>query len=95
MLQMIGRAQGKQNSEKLQQKNQKKASYENTKCIVFCHTPKKDFYKKFLHEPYPVESNLKNHLTDHLNTEIVAKTITSKQDCVDWLTWSFLYRRLT
>lgn len=32
---------------------------------------------------------------DHINSEIVGKTIENKQDCVDWVTWSFFYRRLT
>ena len=62
--------------------------------VLFCHTPKKDFYKKFLREPIPLESHLDHYLNDHFNAEIVAKTITSKQDAVDWLTWTFLYRRL-
>ena len=82
MLQMMGRAT---------QPNQK----ESAKCLIFCYTPKKDFYKKFLYEPYPVESNLNQYLIDHLNAEIVAKTIENKQDCVDWITWTFMYRRLT
>lgn len=82
MLQMMGRAT---------QPTQK----ESAKCLVFCYTPKKDFYKKFLYEPYPVESNLNQYLIDHLNAEVVAKTIENKQDCVDWITWSFMYRRLT
>ena len=82
MLQMMGRA--------TQAKNK-----ESSKCLVFCYTPKKDFYKKFLYEPYPVESNLNQYLIDHLNVEIVAKTIENKQDCVDWITWTFMYRRLT
>ena len=82
MLQMMGRAT---------QPNQK----DSAKCLVFCYTPKKDFYKKFLYEPYPVESNLNQYLIDHLNAEIVAKTIENKQDCVDWITWTFMYRRLT
>lgn len=29
----------------------------------------------FIYEPFPVESSLHEQLTDHLNAEIVAKTI--------------------
>lgn len=63
--------------------------------LVYCQSAKKDFYKKFLSEPYPVESSLNLHLPNHMNAEIVAKKLQTKDDCVDWLTWTFLYRRLT
>lgn len=62
--------------------------------VLLCHTPKKDFYKKFLREPIPLESHLDHYLPDHFNAELVSKTLTSRQDAVDWLTWTFLYRRL-
>ena len=65
------------------------------RCLVLVHTPKKDFFKKFLFEPLPVESHLNHYMANHLNAEIVAKNITTTQDCIDWLTWSFMYRRLT
>ena len=61
---------------------------------VFVHDIKKDFYKKFLYEPFPVESSLLDVLPDHLNAEIVAGTISSKQDAIDYLTWTYFFRRL-
>ncbi|KAK1409041.1 hypothetical protein QVD17_41306 [Tagetes erecta] len=65
------------------------------KCVIFCHAPLREYYKKFLLEALPVESHLHNQLHDNLNAEVVAKVITSKQDAVDYLTWTFMYRRLT
>ena len=59
-----------------------------------CHAPRKEYYKKFLFEPFPVESHLDHALHDHIAAEIVAKVITNKQDAVDYLTWTFFYRRL-
>ncbi|KAG9295645.1 hypothetical protein G9A89_002963 [Geosiphon pyriformis] len=61
---------------------------------IFVHDVKKNFYKKFLHEPFPVESSLHEHLPDHFNAEIVAGTIKSKQNAMDYLTWTYFYRRL-
>ncbi|TPX48749.1 hypothetical protein SeLEV6574_g01875 [Synchytrium endobioticum] len=61
---------------------------------ILVHDVKKNFYKKFLHEPFPVESSLHLHLHDHFNAEIVSGTIKSKQDAVDFLTWTYFYRRL-
>ena len=59
-----------------------------------CHAPRKEYYKKFLYEAFPVESHLDHALADHLVAEIVTKTISTKQDAVDYLTWTFFYRRL-
>ncbi|XP_026190378.1 U5 small nuclear ribonucleoprotein 200 kDa helicase [Cyclospora cayetanensis] len=63
--------------------------------VLLCPSSKREFYKKFIFEPLPIESQLEQHLQDHVNAEVVLKTIESKQDAVDWLTWSFLYRRLS
>lgn len=65
------------------------------KCVLFCQSSKKNYYKKFLNESLPVESNLDKNLHDHFNAEIVTKTLSNKQDAVDYLTWTFLYQRMT
>jgi len=65
------------------------------KCVIMCHTPKKEHLKKLLYDPLPVESHLDHYLHDHFNSEIVTKTISSMQDAVDYITWTLLYRRLS
>ncbi|XP_052179855.1 DExH-box ATP-dependent RNA helicase DExH14 isoform X1 [Diospyros lotus] len=64
------------------------------KAVILVHEPKKSFYKKFLYEPFPVESSLREHLHDHINAEIVSGTICHKEDAVHYLTWTYLFRRL-
>ncbi|GAV65809.1 DEAD domain-containing protein/Helicase_C domain-containing protein/Sec63 domain-containing protein [Cephalotus follicularis] len=65
------------------------------KCVILCHAPRKEYYKKFLYEAFPVESHLHHFLHDNFNAEIVAGVVENKQDAVDYLTWTFMYRRLT
>ncbi|XP_034936753.1 activating signal cointegrator 1 complex subunit 3 [Chelonus insularis] len=62
--------------------------------VVLVHDLKKNFYKKFLYEPFPVESSLLDVLPDHINAEIVAGTIGNKQQFLDYLTWTYFFRRL-
>ena len=64
------------------------------KAVIMVHEPKKGFYKKFLYEPFPVESALHEQLPDHLNAEVVSGTVASTQEAVHYLTWTYLYRRL-
>lgn len=81
VLQMMGRAGRPQ--------------YDRTaKAVIMVHEPKKGFYKKFLYEPFPVESALHEQLVDHLNAEIVNGTIRRAQEAVDYLTWTYLFQRL-
>ncbi|GMJ00040.1 hypothetical protein like AT5G61140 [Hibiscus trionum] len=64
------------------------------KAVILVHEPKKSFYKKFLYEPFPVESSLREQLHEHMNAEIVSGTICHKEDAVHYLTWTYLFRRL-
>ena len=61
---------------------------------VFVHEPKKTFYRKFLHEPFPVESSLAKQLHDHFNAEIANNTLHNLRDCIEYLTWTYYFRRL-
>ncbi|KAF2834722.1 Sec63-domain-containing protein [Patellaria atrata CBS 101060] len=61
---------------------------------IFTQDSKKAFYKHFLHTGFPVESSLHNVLDNHLGAEISAETIATKQDALDYLTWTFFFRRL-
>ncbi|CAL5322251.1 unnamed protein product [Camellia sinensis] len=65
------------------------------KCVIFCHSPHKEYYRKFLYQALPVKSHLHHFLCDNLNAEVVVGAIKNKQDAVDYLTWTFMYRRLT
>ncbi|KAL8728195.1 MAG: hypothetical protein Q9181_005432 [Wetmoreana brouardii] len=61
---------------------------------IFTQDAKKAFYKHFLHTGFPVESSLHNVLDNHLGAEVSAGTIATKQDVLDYLTWTFFFRRL-
>ena len=41
-----------------------------------------------------IGNSLLKVLPDHLNAEIVAGTIGSKQDAMDYITWTYFFRRL-
>lgn len=53
-----------------------------------------EYYSHFLTNAMPVESVLAHTLHDPFLHEISTRTINTKQDCVDWLTYTFFYRRL-
>ena len=61
---------------------------------IFTQDAKKAFYKHFLHTGFPVESSLHNVLDNHLGAEVSAGTVGTKQDALDYLTWTFFFRRL-
>eukprot|EP00825_Cyclidium_porcatum_P040193 TRINITY_DN502_c0_g2_i1.p1 TRINITY_DN502_c0_g2~~TRINITY_DN502_c0_g2_i1.p1 ORF type:complete len:587 (+),score=104.74 TRINITY_DN502_c0_g2_i1:77-1837(+) len=61
---------------------------------VYVEQSKKNFYRKYLNDPFPIESSLISQIHDHFNAEISSGTITNKQQCIDWITWTYFFRRL-
>jgi activating signal cointegrator complex subunit 3 len=63
--------------------------------VVMAHEPKRAFYRQFLYSPFPVESSLHKNLTDNLNAEVSLGSIASMTDAIEYLTWTYFFRRLT
>ena len=64
------------------------------RAVVLVESSKKNFYKKFLYQPFPVESCLEERLCENLNAEIATDTVTTIIDAVGYLSWTFYARRL-
>lgn len=62
--------------------------------ILFVHDIKKEYYKKFLYEPFPVESHLLEVFPDHLNAEVISGTVSSKSEAMEYLSSTYLYHRI-
>ena len=60
-----------------------------------CHGPLKDYFAKYISEPLPVESLLPQNLHEHLNSAVAASEVQNIQECIDWITWTFMYRRIS
>lgn len=62
--------------------------------VLMVPAVKREYYKKFLNEAMPVESHLQAYLHDAFVTEVSTRTVSSTQDAVDWMTYTYFYRRL-
>jgi pre-mRNA-splicing helicase BRR2 len=62
--------------------------------VLMVPAVKREYYKKFLNEGLPMESQLQSYLHDAFVAEISTKMISSTQDAVDWMTYTYFYRRL-
>ncbi|KAI9728014.1 MAG: DEIH-box ATPase [Chrysothrix sp. TS-e1954] len=65
-----------------------------SKGVLMVPAVKREYYRKFLGEALPIESQLQSYLHDAFVSEISTKVITGTQDAVDWTTYTFFYRRL-
>jgi pre-mRNA-splicing helicase BRR2 len=63
-------------------------------CVIVTEPALRDYYRKLTTEALPVESHLDTALADQLNVEVASRVIQTKQQAVDYLTWTLFYRRL-
>ena len=61
---------------------------------VLVQEGKKNFYRKFLYDPFPVESKIQGKICEILNAEIATRTVKSYAEGLSFLKWSYFYRRL-
>ena len=66
----------------------------STKVLIFANLTKFGYYSKFLNEALPVESNLNIFLEDAFCHEISTRMFKKRQDCIDWITYTYFYRRI-
>lgn len=62
--------------------------------VLFVQDIKKEYYQKFLYEPFPVESHLLDVFPDHLNAEIGSNTVKTKSEALEFLSSTYLYHRI-
>lgn len=62
--------------------------------LVYTSSNKVDFYRKFFLEGLPIESGMNNWIYDSFLYEISTRTFKTRQDCIDWITFTYFYRRL-
>lgn len=65
-----------------------------TRVVAECKRERLSYYSKFLSSGLPVESSLFGNFHDAFLHEIASRTFHSRQDCIDWLTFTLFYRRL-
>ncbi|KAI1286661.1 Activating signal cointegrator 1 complex subunit 3 [Halotydeus destructor] len=62
-------------------------------CILTSHD-KLSHYLSMLTHQYPIESNFEKYLADNLNAEIVSRTVTTVDEAVEWLNYTYLVVRM-
>lgn len=62
--------------------------------VIISSLDKMDFYLKLLTNQTPIESKFNNFLADNLNAEVVSGTISSIEDAMQWIKYTYLFIRL-
>ena len=64
------------------------------KVMILCEESRKEFIKKFINSPFPVESSMMPHVADHVNAEIASGRIRSKNALMAWIDGTYFALRL-
>ena len=64
-------------------------------CGIITIRARREYVFRLITESFPIESNLDSEAIKRLCNEIAISNCKNKQDAVDWLTWSYFYRRLS
>lgn len=51
-------------------------------------------YSRLINDGLPLESYYQSHIHDIFINEITTRVLKNRQDCIDWLTFTYFYRRL-
>jgi pre-mRNA-splicing helicase BRR2 len=62
--------------------------------VLMLPAVKREYYKKFFDEALPMESQLQSYFHDVFVSEISTEMISSTQEAVDWITYTYFYHRL-
>lgn len=62
--------------------------------IILSSLEKMDSYLRLLTNQTPIESNFSRYLTDNLNAEVVSGTVSSIDEAMEWLKYTYLSIRL-
>ncbi|GME81654.1 unnamed protein product [Ambrosiozyma monospora] len=62
--------------------------------IIITAQEEVNYYLAILNQQLPIESQLYSKLADDINAEIVAGSISNVSDCVDWLSYTYLFVRM-
>lgn len=66
----------------------------NGEGIIITSQDRIQYYLAILNQQYPIESQLMTKLIDNVNAEVVAGTISSLNDGIKWLGYTYLYVRM-
>lgn len=62
--------------------------------IIITEMGKLDKYLRLMTNQFPIESNFVKHLVDNLNAEIVLGNVTTVNEAVIWLSYTYLFIRM-